>query len=43
MPYLLALGAIHFLAGSALGTMSVLSAKALYDLRRPAARADQTA
>jgi len=34
MPYLLALAAIHFAASSALGAMSVLSAKALCDLRR---------
>ncbi len=38
MPFLLALGAIHFIAGSALGAMGVLSAKALRDLRAQSAR-----
>ena len=32
--YLPALAAIHFTASAALGAMSVLSAKALYDMRR---------
>ncbi len=34
MFYLAALAAIHFTASTALGAMSVLSAKALCDLRR---------
>ena len=38
MIYLGGLAAIHFAASTALGAMAVLSAKALYDIRRTAKR-----
>ncbi len=40
--YLPALAAIHFTASAAFGAMSVLSAKALYDMRKPERRDGET-